>query len=215
VSHARLGWLGGTFDPIHCGHLDVAGAAHAALKLDTVCLVPAHVPPHRTAPLASAQHRLTMVTLAAQAHDWLQVSDIEVAAPKPSYTVDTLDQLAAQGMDLHALHVITGADAFAGILSWKDAKRLLDLCHFIVVSRRGCAAPQLRGVLPTLAPRMIDANVCQFAAQPSIFLVDAPTAPVTATEIRERASSGRSLEGLVPRAVEAYINSHELYRGVA
>lgn len=215
MSRARLGWLGGTFDPIHCGHLDVASAARAALTLDTVYLVPAHVPPHRTMPLASAQHRLAMATLAAQTHDWLQVSDVEVAAAKPSYTVDTLDQLATQGMDLRALHVITGADAFAGILSWKDADRLLDLCHFIVVSRRGCAAPQLRDVLPTLAPRMIDANVCQFAAQPSIFLVDAPTAPVTATEVRERASSGRSLEGLVPRAVEAYINSHELYRGVA
>jgi len=215
VSQARLGWLGGTFDPIHYGHIDVAHAARTALGLETVYLVPARLPPHRAAPVASADHRLAMATLAANGHDWLRVSDVELAAPGPSYTVDTLDRLAARGMDLRSLHVITGADAFADILSWKDAERLLDRCHFIVVSRRGCAAPELRRALPALAPRMIDASVCQSAAQPSIFLVDAPTAPVTATEVRERASTGRSLEGLVPRAVEAYINSHELYRGVA
>lgn len=212
---ARLGWLGGTFDPIHCGHLDVAMAARTALKLEHVYLVPARVPPHRSAPLASTADRLAMVTLAASTQKWLRVSNIELTEPGPSYTMDTLDRLEAQGMDLPSLHVITGADAFAEILTWKGAPGLLDRCPFVVVSRPGYPAPALRQVLPALAPRMIDAGGSDLPARPGIFLVDAPTAPVTATEVRTRASSRSSLEGLVPEAVAAYINRHELYQGVA
>jgi nicotinate-nucleotide adenylyltransferase len=215
VSGARLGWLGGTFDPIHCGHLDVALAARTALKLEHVYLVPARVPPHRGAPVASTADRLAMVTLAAGTQEWLRVSDIELIEPGPSYTMDTLDRLEAQGMDLPLLHVITGADAFAEILTWKGAPGLLDRCPFVVVSRPGYPAPALRQVLPALAPRMIDAGDCDLPARPGIFLVDAPTAPVTATEVRARASSKSSLEGLVPEAVASYINRHELYQGVA
>ena len=215
MSDARLGWLGGTFDPIHCGHLDVATAARAALKLDEVYLVPARVPSHRGAPVASADDRLAMVTLAAETHDWLRVSDIELQAPGPSYTMDTLDRLEARGTKLASLHVITGADAFAEILTWKGVPELLDRCPFVVVSRPGHPAPALRQVLPTLAHRMVGAIDCDFAARPSIFLVDAPTAPVTATDVRARASSRSSLKGLVPETVASYINRHELYQGVA
>ena len=215
MSDARLGWLGGTFDPIHCGHLDVAVAAKAALKLEQVYLVPARVPPHRGAPIASAEDRLAMVELAAKIHDWLRVSDIELVASGPSYTMDTLDRLEAQGTPLRSLHVITGADAFADILTWRGIPELLDRCPFVVVSRPGYPAPALRQVLPTLARRMVDANDCDFTARPSIFLVDAPTAPVTATEVRVRASSKLSLEGLVPETIASYISRHELYQGVA
>jgi len=211
----RLGWLGGTFDPIHDGHLDVARAAHRALSLDTVHLVPARVPPHRPAPLASVDHRLAMVTLAAALHDWLRVSTIELAGDGPSYTMETLDRLSDSGVDLRVLHVIAGADAFAGILTWKDATVLLDRCHFVVVSRPGHPAPALRQALPGLASRMIDTNGCVHPAQPSIFLVDAPTAPVSSTEVRARAAAGYSLEGLIPPTVATYIEQHELYRGVA
>ena len=215
MSGARLGWLGGTFDPIHCGHLDVAVAARTALKLDHVYLVPARVPPHRGAPVASTADRLAMVMLAARTHDWLCVSEIELTGSGPSYTTDTLDRLEAQGTDLPSLHVITGADAFAEILTWKGVPALLDRCPFVVVSRPGFPAPALRRALPALAHRMLDANDCDLTTRPSIFLVDAPTAPVTSTEIRARASSGESLEGLVPATVASYINRHELYQGVA
>ena len=211
----RLGWLGGTFDPIHDGHLDVARAARRALTLSEVHLVPARVPPHRAAPHASAAHRLAMVTLVAALHDWLRVSTIELDSGDPSYTADTLDRLAASGVDLRTLHVITGADAFAGILTWKRAMQLLDRCHFVVVSRPGHPAPALRRALPGLASRMIDPNGCVPSAQPSIFLVDAPTAPVSSTEVRARAATGHSLEGLVPPTVATYIEQHGLYRGVA
>lgn len=215
MNGGRLGWLGGTFDPIHCGHLDVAIAARTALELDKVYLVPARVPPHRTAPIASSADRLAMVTLAAETQDWLRVSDIELKVAAPSYTMDTLDRLEAQGTHLPSLHVITGADAFAEILTWKGVPGLLDRCPFVVVSRPGYPAPALRRVLPTLAHKMVDAKTRDFTARPSIFLVDAPTAPVTATEVRARASSRLSLEGLVPETVASYINRHELYQGVA
>jgi nicotinate-nucleotide adenylyltransferase len=215
VSRVRQGWLGGTFDPIHCGHLDVARAARHALSLETVHLVPARVPPHRMAPQATAEHRMAMVTLAARSADWLRVSDIEMAAEAPSYTVDTLDRLAAGGTALDTLHVITGADAFADILSWKDAENLLNRCHFVVVSRPGHPAPGLRLMLPTLAARMLNPGDYDDQRQPSIFLVDAPTAPVSSTKIRALASGGSSLAGLVPPAVAEYIDRNALYRGVA
>jgi nicotinate-nucleotide adenylyltransferase len=215
VSRVRLGWLGGTFDPIHCGHLDVAQAAHAAMKLDTVHLVPARVPPHRAAPVASPEHRLAMVKLAAKTRDWLSVSEIEMDSVGPSYTMTTLDRLAAQGMDMRALHVITGADAFAEILTWQDAIGLLDRCQFVVVSRPGYPATDLRRALPSLAPRMRDAAEYDRLTQPSIFLVDAPTAPVSSTQVRKLASAGESLKGLVPLAVAEYIDRNDLYRGVA
>ena len=215
MSGARLGWLGGTFDPIHYGHLDVAIAARAALQLQQVYLVPARVSPHRSTPVASTDDRLAMVTLAAKTHDWLRVSDIELVAPGPSFTTDTLDRLEAQGTNLPSLHVITGADAVAEILTWKGVPGLLDRCPFVVVSRPGHPAPALRRMLPALAHKMVDAIDWDFTARPSIFLVDAPTAPVTATEVRARASSGSSLEGLVPETVASYINRHELYQGVA
>jgi nicotinate-nucleotide adenylyltransferase len=215
VTETRLGWLGGTFDPIHNGHLDVARAARKALQLETVFLVPANVPPHRPVPVAPADDRLQMVRLAAQTEDWLRVSDIELTAPGPSFTTETLDRLAAQGIHLPTLHVITGADAFAEIFTWKGVPDLLDRCPFVVVSRPGYPAPELRRKLPALAGRMIDAKDWDFTPRPGIFLVDAPTAPVTATEIRTRAASRMPLDGLVPDAVASYINEHDLYQGVA
>ena len=215
VSETRLGWLGGTFDPIHNGHLDVAEAAKQALHLDTVFLVPANVPPHRNVPIASTEDRLKMVRLAAETQAWLRVSDIELTTSGTSYTTETLDRLEAKGTALSFLYVITGADAFAEIFTWKGMPGLLDRCPFVVVSRPGFPVRDLRQKLPTLANRMLDANDCDFTARPGIFLVDAPTAPVTATEIRTRAASRMSLDGLVPEAVASYINGHELYQGVA
>ena len=215
MNKRRLGWLGGTFDPIHRGHLDVAEAARHALQLDTVFLVPANVPPHRNVPVASAEHRLEMARLAAETHPWLRVSDIELTTSGPSYTTETLDRLEAQGTTLSSLHVITGADAFAEIFTWKGMPELLDRCPFVVVSRPGFPVRDLHQKLPALADRMIDSNHCDFTARPGIFLVDAPTAAVTATEIRTRAASQMSLEGLVPESVASYINGHELYQGVA
>src|SRR5262249_28724267 len=129
------GVMGGTFDPVHNGHLDVARAAADVLALDEVKLVPANLPPHRTPPQASARDRLTMVELATAGDARLQASDIELHADGPSYTVATPDRLERLGIDLSTMFFITGADAFRDLPSWRAYPAILDRCHFVAVSR--------------------------------------------------------------------------------
>lgn len=211
----RRGWLGGTFDPVHEGHLDVARAAHHALGLTRVTLVPANLPPHRPQPHASPAHRVAMTRLAAS-EPWMDVSTIELDAPGPSYTVMTMDRLEQEGMDLRDLVVITGADAFAGILTWHRAEELLRRVTFAVVSRPGHPAPALVDLLPALASRMCPASHWETTHGRSIVLVDAPTSPVSSTMVRAAVAAGQSLSGLVPAPVASYIASHGLYsRGTA
>jgi nicotinate-nucleotide adenylyltransferase len=207
----RTGVFGGTFDPMHLGHLDVADAARRALGLDRVEVMPARWPPHRTAPAASAAHRFAMAVLAVQDREGLVVSDFEMEGDGPSYTTGTLNRLSARGIDLSSLFFITGADAFREISAWKDYPRILDRTHFVVVSRPGCAAPALRQLLPDLSGRMIE-TPCEIPSRPGIFLVDAPTAPVSSTDVRDRLARGESIDGLVPPAVERYIERQDLYR---
>lgn len=208
----RLGLLGGTFDPIHQGHLDVAEAARRALGLTQVLVVPSRVPPHRRTPLASAAHRFAMAGLAVEHHPPLVVSDVEMTDPDsaPSYTAATLQRLARRGIDTTGLFFITGADAFREIGSWMDYPSILDRCHFVAVSRPGHPALALPAVLPELQARMQQAPG-EIPSRPAIFLVEAVTAPVSSTAIRDRIRNGESIEGMVPPAVAAYIRKHSLY----
>ena len=206
----RLGLLGGTFDPIHQGHLDVAEAARQALGLTHILVVPARLPPHRRAPRASAAHRFAMAALAVESHAQLLVSDMEMEDSAPSYTAATLDRLARRGFDTTSLFFVTGADAFQDIGTWMDYPAILDRCHFVAVSRPGHPAPELPRLLPDLASRMRQ-TPCDVPAQPAILLVDASTAPVSSTGVRERIRNGESIEQLVPRGVAAYIMKHGLY----
>lgn len=206
----RRGLLGGTFDPIHVGHLDVAEAALRALGLDSLWLVPARVPPHRRPPQASAAHRFAMVSLAVAGRQSLLASDLEMDSDGPSYTAATLDRLAARGEDTSSLFLVTGADAFREIETWMGYPHLLDRCHFVVVSRPGSPAPALRVALPSLADRMIDTPTA-LTERPAILLVDAPTAPVSSTEVRRRIAAGAPVDGLVPDTVAAHISRHRLY----
>jgi nicotinate-nucleotide adenylyltransferase len=207
----RRGVLGGTFDPIHHGHLDVAEAAARALGLDEVLIVPSLVPPHREPPRASAPHRFAMAALAIQDRPAFRVSDLELLAPGPSYTADTIERLAASGADLDTMFFVTGADAFRDIATWKDYPRLLDRCHFVAVSRPGSPAGDLRARLPSLAARMRHPPV-QTTREPGIFLVEAPTAAVSSTDVRHRLRRGLEVTDLVPAAVAAHIARHGLYR---
>jgi nicotinate-nucleotide adenylyltransferase len=212
----RLGILGGTFDPIHCGHLDLARAARDAVQLDQVWLVPSHVPPHKPGqPLATAFHRFAMVALAAGSSDkpWLIASDMELSQEGPSYTARTLVRVAESGHEPQGVFFITGADAFAEIATWRDYPALLALAQFVVVSRPGFAAESMRAHVPELASRMIShVSGGSIPAQPSILLVDARTADVSSTEVRRRLAAGLPLEGRVPAAVERHALRHGLYR---
>jgi len=207
----RLGLFGGTFDPFHQGHLDVAEAAQRALGLSRVWVVPARVPPHRRAPAASAAHRFAMAAIACASAPALLVSDLEMDDASPSYTEATLDRLTPLGVDVRSLFLVTGADAFRDIQTWKGFPGILDRCHFVVVSRPGQSASDLRRQLPSLAGRMVDSGL-EVPSTPAVILVDAPTAPVSSTDVRRRVQEGAAIDDLVAPGVAAYIEKHGLYR---
>lgn len=209
---ARLGVLGGTFDPVHLGHLAVGRAAAAALTLDDVRLVPSHVPPHRAiGPRASGYHRFAMAALAALGEPGWTVSDVELRRDGPSYSVDTLTAVAAEGWTATQIFFLIGADAFAEIAMWSRYPAVLDLAHFVVVTRPGTTHDDVRARVPALAPRMVAAADVGTRTTPGIVLLNAATPDVSSTEIRARAARGASLAGLVTEPVEQYIRRHGLY----
>jgi nicotinate-nucleotide adenylyltransferase len=188
-----VGILGGTFDPIHHGHLETAAAAAHALTLDRVMLLPSRIPPHRSAePHASAFHRFAMAALAASTKPRFEVSDIELHRDGPSYTSVTLERLHADGYHPSQLYFILGADAFAEIESWHDYPRLFDLSNFAIVSRPGSALPAIQGAR-------------------GVTVVQANTPDISSTEIRRRIGASESIEGLTPPIVVEHIRRHRLY----
>lgn len=205
--------LGGTFDPIHYGHLDAAEAARRACGLDTVLLVPARVPPHRTAaPCASDYDRFAMTALATEGRDALVACDLELRSGWPSFTSVTLERLGQEGITQSQLFFVTGADAFAEIATWHDYPAVLDRSHFVVISRPGHPATALRDALSDLRPRMREtAGADVKDASVGIWLVEATTRDISSSVIRERLMDGRPIGRLVPPAVARYITTHALY----
>jgi nicotinate-nucleotide adenylyltransferase len=210
----RVGLLGGTLDPIHVGHLETACAAKRALHLEHVYVLPSSVPPHRTQqPIASGHHRFAMSALAINGIEGLRVSDMELSAPGPSYTVDTLTRFShATVFGASQIFFITGADAFAEIETWHRYPDVLELANFVVISRPGFDLASLRERLPALAARMIEPGSTQPAGgRCSIFLVHGSTPDVSSTDIRRRLLAGQPVTGLVPANVESHIRQHGLY----
>ena len=208
-----LGVLGGTFDPIHCGHVAAAVAAERALKLRSVMLIPSRLPPHRPEQArVSPMHRLAMTTLAAADHPSWSVSDVELKRDGPSYTFDTLTELSQQGHRASQIFFITGADAFAEIATWSRYPAVLDLAHFAVVTRPGITLDSLKKRLPDLADRMTTPASSPTPTEPTrIILIEAETPDVSSTDIRRRLNAGESIAGLVPDFVGTYIAHHRLY----
>jgi nicotinate-nucleotide adenylyltransferase len=208
----RLGILGGTFDPVHLGHMDVADAAHRALQLTEMVLVTSNVPPHRPQPLTSAYHRFAMVAIAVQGRpDW-RAADLELRYAAPSYTSRTLDRFHDRGYAATELFFVIGADAFVEIASWRDYPTILESAHFVVVSRPGLPVARVPERLPHLNARMVTAPADALSsAIPSIILIDAPTSEVSSTAIRERLGAGESITGMVPAGVQQHIEQHGLY----
>jgi nicotinate-nucleotide adenylyltransferase len=209
----RIGILGGTLDPIHCGHLAAAAGARDAFDLARVLVLPSGVPPHRPVqPLASPFHRFAMACLAVSGTSGFQASDDELRTNGPSYTADTLDRQHARGIVASQIFFITGADAFADIATWKRYPEVLDLANFIVVTRPGHRIDALAARLPALAGRMRQAGAATTsAATPAIYLLDVATPDVSSTLVRDRLGRGEAITGLVPPLVEAHIHQHGLY----
>lgn len=212
MSKRRIGILGGTFDPIHRGHTDVAQAACSVIDPLRVVIIPASIPPHRPQPVASPYHRFAMAALVVASRQGWSVSDLELRASVPSYTATTLQRFHERGYSPSELFFLLGADAFADIGSWKDSPAILDAAHFVVVSRPGCPVGELPGRLPALAQRMVHPPIDEAVeARPSIILIDAETADVSSTAIRQCRAEGRSIAGMVDRSVQQHIEQHGLY----
>jgi nicotinate-nucleotide adenylyltransferase len=208
----RIGILGGTFDPIHCGHLDIGLAAQRALDLTEVDVIPAHVPPHRPQPAASSYHRFAMVALAVAHRRHWKASDLELRSDDRSYTTTTLHKFGGRGYMPSELFFIIGADAFAEIGYWRDYPAILDLANFAVVSRPAFPVSGLVEGLPDLAARMMRVEfVDRVLDRPTIVLIDAVTADVSSTAIRSLRAAGQSISGLVPPGVQQHIDQHGLY----
>lgn len=218
TARPRVGLLGGTFDPIHIGHLALAQEAERALDLDVVRFAPAARPPHRTdSPGASGYHRLEMIRRAIAARGeagtarW-EASDLELRRNGPSYTVETLEALQWEGLIPLQIFFLTGADAFAEIATWHRYPDVLDAANFAVVTRPGTTLESLRHRLPSLSSRMIRPSELAQAATPRVILIEAETPEVSSTSIRRRVARGESIDGAVPTAVAAYIAQFSLYR---
>ena len=233
-----LGVLGGTFDPIHYGHITAGLRAQSALGLERVMLVPSRIPPHR-ATGASPEDRLAMASLAAAEHQGWTASDIEIKREGPSYTFDTLTELArtirgeaamselrgattsgaAKRVEWQFFFII-GADAFAEIATWSRYPAVLDLAHFAVVARPGITLHSLQARVPDLADRMTTPDLFKPQAasrkpdgKTRVILIETETPDVSSTEIRRRVRAEGAIRGLVPESVAAYIATHRLYVG--
>jgi nicotinate-nucleotide adenylyltransferase len=213
----RLGILGGTFDPIHVGHLDAADAASAALALDEIVLMPAHDQPLRVSePRATVYHRFALAALAVEDRpDW-RVSDMELVRQGRSYTEDTLRALHQSGWRASQLFFILGTDAFAGIASWHGYPGVLDLAHFVVIARPGVAIDEATMRIPEVRSRTSPPPTGEerFDGPTRIFLVLAHTHDVSSTTIRERLAGGLPIDDLVPPRVARHIEKHHLYGAV-
>ncbi len=212
TSPRRIGLLGGTFDPIHCGHLDLGHAAMRVLALERVAVIPSHIPPHRPQPVATSYHRFAMAALAVGDNVGWRALDIELRMGNASYTSATLDKFHERGYAPAELFFVVGADAFIQIATWKDYPNVLAKAHYAVVSRPGFPVADLPQELPSLKSRMSPPPFYALAQpEPSIFLIDARTADVSASAIRERCAAGQPIAGLVPRGVQQHIEQHGLY----
>jgi nicotinate-nucleotide adenylyltransferase len=189
----RLGVFGGTFDPIHLGHLRAAEVAREAARLDRVLFLPSGQPPHRDSTLASGLDRYAMVSLATAGHGAFAASDLELRRDGPSYTLDTLLALRERWPQAEPF-LILGSDAFAEIGTWREPRRVAELCTLVVIDRPGA-----EGVPQDPLPGA------------RVLRVPGVTLPVSSSAVRRMRQEGRSVRYLVPAAVADYMEKRELY----
>jgi len=197
----RLGLFGGTFDPIHLGHLVLAEQCREALALDRVWFVVTAMPPHKSGERTSVAHRLEMARLAVAGHPAFEVSEIEARSPGPHYSVETLGEVHRERPD-DDLYFLIGADSLVDLPGWRRPDAIARLSTIVVVNRPGVDRdPAGPAALPDLGP----------GTRP-LRAVTVPPIGISSTDLRRRLAAGRSVRFMVPRGVEAYIEAHRLYR---
>ena len=218
-----IGILGGSFNPIHNGHLHVATHVYHALSLDRVIFIPTGDPPHKSAAsLALAHHRLEMVKLATESFEPFVIDDRETLSTTVSYSVDTVSSLKQEFPSDTELSFIIGLDAFLDFPTWKQAAHLLELCHVIVCSRPGGTFAQLQSfsLLPQISLaslRKLDQHNTErmdiaLPSGSSVTLLSIPPCEVSASHIREQAEKKRPIGHWLPPSVESYIIQHQVYQ---
>ena len=197
----NIGVMGGTFDPIHNGHLAVAEEVRSRLDLDVILFMPAGQPWLKVDnPVSPAEYRVHMVRLAIADKPYLKLSTVEIERPGATYTVDTMAELQVQLGAENDLFFILGWGSLAELPQWKEPSRLITLCHLVMVPRPGYPRPDLKVLearIPGLSQRVI--------------LMDKPEMDISASEIRDRVARGLSISHLVPEPVESYIKQQKLY----
>lgn len=208
----KIGLFGGTFDPVHMGHLRMALEAAESLGLEQVRLLPCHQPSHRASPQVESQQRAEMLHLAMGASPLLSVDERELGRQGPSYTLDTLQSLRAELGPAVSLVWIMGSDAFARLETWHRWRELLDWAHLLVVRRPGHALPA-RGPLWDWwqTHKAVSDDALTLAPGGAILVRELRLLPISATEIRALVQAGRSPAYLVPERVGLYIQEHRLY----
>ncbi len=207
-----IGIFGGTFDPVHIGHLRPVLEVLEDLALDELRLLPCHVPPHRAAPVASPMQRLAMLEMAIQGEPGLHVDDRELRRAGPSYTVDTLTSLRAELGDDMPLCLLLGMDAFTGLNTWHRWREITQLAHIIVMHRPGSQPPAQGDVAALLAEHHTD-NTALLRARPAghILLKEVTQLDISATHIRTLIKEGKSARYLVPDGVWEMIGREGFY----
>jgi len=197
----KIGVMGGTFDPIHNGHIAIGQETRTRLNLAQIVFVPAGQPWMKSErPLAPAVHRLEMVRLAIAPYPYFRLSRIEIDRAGPTYTIDTITELRAQLAGGDELYFILGWDSLAQLPQWRDVSCLIKLCRLVAIPRPGYSLPDFKSLeskIPRLSQRLV--------------LLDKPEIDISATDIRNRVAQGLSISHLVPAPVEEYIKRHRLY----
>ena len=198
----KIGVLGGTFDPIHNGHLAIAEEARSYLNLNEVIFLPAGQPWMKSdRSISPARHRTAMIALALQARPYFKSSTIEIEHQGPSYSVNSIAELKAQAVEPTDWYFILGWDNLSKIPQWREPAKLIEMCFLAAVPRPGYERPnmkKLEAALPGISKKVI--------------LMDKPRLEISATDIRNRVAQGIPISGLVPEAVEKYIKENGLYR---
>jgi nicotinate-nucleotide adenylyltransferase len=214
---APVGVLGGTFDPIHLGHLRLAEELAAALRLEEVRLVPSGTPPHRSAPRVSVEHRVAMTRLATAGNTRFTVDEREARSDGPAYTFDSLSGLRAETGATRPLALLLGADAFLEFATWHRWHELFSLAHVAIAHRPGFPVERWAERMPQPLAREFSARLMQqplaihLAPAGGIVVVAITALDISATAIRDMLGAGRSPRYLLPDAVLDYIRSHHLY----
>lgn len=209
-----LALFGGTFDPIHYGHLKPVEALARQINLHQVVIMPNNVPPHRPQPQASSAQRKAMVELAIAGNDLFRLDCRELARSTPSFTVDTLEQIREEIGDRQALAFIIGQDSLLTLPTWHGYQQISEMCHLLVCRRPGYPVKMATTANQQWLARRLTSNIDDLHRQPggNIFLADTPLYNISATTIRSRLEQHMACDDLLPPAVINYIISQGLYR---